>query len=129
MTVLYPVVLTKLNDGYLVDIPDFGVTTEGKDLAEAIYMARDALSLVAVDMQDDGKPLPESTAVKDVSVEDGQIVSLVDADLDAYRSRLNNRAVRKNVSIPEWMATLAEKQGISLSQTLQDALKERFSHA
>lgn len=129
MTVLYPVILTKLDDGYLVDIPDFNVTTEGKDLANAIYMARDALSIIAIDTQDDGKPLPKPTDVKDVHVDDGQIVSLVDADLDVYRSRLNNRAVRKNVSIPEWMATLAEKNGISLSQTLQDALKERFSHA
>lgn len=40
---VYPVILSKNGDGYFVTVPDFAVNTEGKDIADAIAMARDAI--------------------------------------------------------------------------------------
>ncbi len=47
-------------------------------------MARDAMGLVGIDMEDDGKPFPAPSQHVDCPA--GGIVSLVDVDLVAYRS-------------------------------------------
>ena len=56
---VYPVVLSKNGDGYFVTVPDFDVNTEGKDVADAIAMARDAIGLNILQLQDEEKVVPE----------------------------------------------------------------------
>jgi hypothetical protein len=55
-----------------------------------------------------------------------QVPSVVMYFLLAYRKKYNNRAVKKTLSIPEWLNEAASKAGINFSQTLQDALKEKL---
>ena len=55
------------------------------------------------------------------------LMSLVRVDTIAYRSLTDTRAVRKNVSIPAWMATRADKLGINCSKVLQDALRQQLA--
>lgn len=52
---VYPVILSKNGDGYFVTIPDFTVNTEGKDVADAIAMARNAIGLNVLQLEDDNK--------------------------------------------------------------------------
>ena len=47
---------------------------------------------------------------------------IIRIDTLAYRAATDTRAVRKNVSLPAWMAALAEKRGVNCSQVLQDGL-------
>lgn len=117
----YPIVISKENDGYYVDIPDFGIATQGDDIADAMSMARDAIGLMGIDMEDDGEvlPMPYSAAI-DASGDD--IVTLVDVDFAEYRKRVDNRAVKKNCTIPYWMSVEADKAGINYSRVLQDAI-------
>lgn len=49
---------------------------------------------------------------------------MIDIDLPAYRRSIDNRAVRKSVSMPAWMAYQADQRGINCSQVLQEALKQ-----
>ena len=50
---VYPIVLKKgSKDNYIVFIPDFNINTEGEDMATAIEMARDAIGIVGIDMED-----------------------------------------------------------------------------
>lgn len=104
-----------------VRIPDFDIATQGTDVADAIGMARDAIGLVGIDMEDDGKelPLPESTIEK---AEENDIVTLVDVDFAEYRRKHENRAVKKNCTIPSWLNEEAEKAGVNFSKVLQEAL-------
>ena len=51
----YPIVISKESDGYYVDIPDFKTATQGNDIADAMAMARDAIGLMGIDMEDDGE--------------------------------------------------------------------------
>ena len=39
---------------FLVYVPDMEIYTEGKDFADAIEMARDAIVLKGIDLEDDG---------------------------------------------------------------------------
>lgn len=119
----YPIVMTPDDSGYTVYIPDFDANTQGEDLADAIEMARDAISMMGIDMEDDKKPLPTPSEAKSVEVDTHDIVTLVDVDFDEYRRRHEMRYIRKNVTIPSWLNEVAERAGINFSFTLQEALK------
>lgn len=53
--VAYPVILKPDQEGYYVEIPDFDIATEGDTIAEAMEMARDAIGLMGIDMEDEKK--------------------------------------------------------------------------
>ena len=111
-------------NGFECRIPDFpGCVTSGATLEEACEMIEDAANLWACDIETDGRVIPSQTPYQDVTSEIGDIVQLVRVDTEAYRHLNVNRSVRKNVSLPAWMATMAERRGINCSQVLQDALK------
>jgi len=125
MKVVYPVVFTPLEEGgYMAYVPDLKINTSGKDLADAIYMARDAISLIGIDMEDDGDPLPEASM--EVPHEENEIVTFVDADLTEYRRSIEQKTVRRNVSLPSYLDAAANKAGINVSAVLQTALKQQL---
>ena len=51
-----------------------------------------------------------------------QFVSLIALDMDAYAAKFGNKAVKKTLTIPAWLNTFAEQNGISCSKVLQEAL-------
>lgn len=122
----YPIVLTPEERGFTVYIPDFNINTQGDDLTEAIEMARDAIGIMGIDMQDDEKILPIASAVRDIKCADGEIVSLVDVDFAEYRRKNEIRVVKKNCTLPSWLCYEAEKANINFSQVLQAALKREL---
>ena len=125
MTVVYPVVFTPLEEGgYLAYVPDLKINTHGEDLAQAILMARDAIGVIGLDIEDDGDPLPVPS--KSVPHQDNEIVSLVDVDLAAYRRAHDMRTVRRNVTLPSYLNERGEKAGLNFSQVLQEGLRQRL---
>ena len=53
-------------------------------------------------------------------------MSLVCCDTIEYRKLYNNKAVKKTLTIPAWLNTLAERADLNFSSVLQDALKLRL---
>ena len=126
----YPIVLTPDKVGYVVFIPDFNINTEGDTLTEAIEMARDAIGLMGIDMEDDKKALPEPTEIGSVVKEtENDIVTLVDVDFTEYRRQNDMRTVRRNVTLPSWLDFEAKKSGVNVSAILQKALKQELNLA
>ncbi len=123
----YPIVLTPDEKGYTVFIPDFNINTEGDSLTEAIEMARDAIGLMGIDMEDDGESIPPARSAKDIKPEKGEIVSLVDVDFTEYRRKSETKTVKKNCTLPSWLCYEAEKANINFSQLLQTALKKELN--
>ena len=117
----YPIVIKRTDDGYYVDIPDFETATQGSSVVDAIEMARDAIGLMGIDMEDDGKDLPKPYSCV-LQAENDDIVTLVDIDFTEYRRKVDNKAVKKNCTIPYWMSVEADKAGINYSRLLQDAI-------
>lgn len=126
---VYPIILTPDGNSFTVYIPDFDIYTQGNDLTEAIVMARDAIGLMGIDMQDDGKDLPAATDAKAVQAADGDLVTLVDVDFVEYRRKNDMKVVKKNCTIPSWLCYEAEKANINFSQVLQAALKRELNIA
>ena len=123
----YPIVLTPDQVGYVVYVPDFGINTEGDTLTEAIEMARDAIGLMGIDMEDDNEALPIPTPIGSVEKTTADdIVSLVDVDFAEYRRQNDLRTVRRNVTLPSWLDAAAAKSGVNVSAILQRALKQEL---
>ncbi len=121
---VYPIIITPPEQGekdYLVYVPDFDINTEGTSLDDALFMARDAIGLVGICMEDDGKQIPEPAALKP-ECEYDQLVALIDIDFAAYREKNDNRCIRKNCTIPAWLDKKATAQGVNFSAVLQKAL-------
>lgn len=129
MKVIYPVIIIPTNkNDFFVQIPDMDIATQGESIENAIDMARDAISLMAVDMLEEGKELPDASKLSDFNPkEENAILTLVDADITAYKRMLDKRAVRKNVTIPSWLNEAAEAQHINFSAVLQSALMEKLN--
>lgn len=127
MKKVYPALLTTSESGKcFIRVPDVsGCATSGKTIEEALENIRDALAGCLCVLEDVGQPLPVPSAPSAI-VEDGATIALVDVDLLKYRQETDTRAVRKNVSLPAWMSTMADKQGINCSQLLQKALKKEL---
>ena len=124
----YPVVMTQGKEFVVVFIPDFNINTQGKDIPDAIEMARDAIGLMGIDMQDEGEALPNASSLANVQAEapSGGIVSLVDVDFAEYRRKNDMRAVKKNCTIPSWLNFEAERAGVNFSADLQAALNKEL---
>ena len=63
---VYPIILTKGAEHIVVYIPDFNINTQGKDIVDAIEMARDAIGIMGIDMEDDGETLPQGTELNEI---------------------------------------------------------------
>ena len=127
MKVAYPIVLEKGQECVAVYVPDFDINTQGKDYADAIYMARDAIGLVGIDMEDDGEEIPRpSDPEKVVAAHPGAIVAMADVDFVAYRRKDEMRTVRRNVTLPKWLNYEADQAGLNVSAVLQEALKREL---
>ena len=127
MKAAYPILMRKGAAHIVVDIPDFGISTQGTDYADAMEMARDAIGLVGIDMEDDQEPLPLPSDLSSLSKEhETDVITLVDVDFTEYRRRNDLRTVRRNVSLPSWLNAEAERAGINVSALLQAALKQEL---
>ena len=126
MTKVYPIILTPAACGFVVSVPDLDIDTQGKDIAEAIFMARDAIGLWAICEQDDGREIPEPSA-SEPEHEVGELISWVDIDFDRYRLMSDMSTVRMNITLPKYLKALGDQAGINFSQELQSRLKERLN--
>ena len=132
MRQVYPVIFTPLNDKkdtVLIEVPDWEILTEGYGMADAVKMARDAIGLKGITYEDKEKKFPEASSINEIDTskgifaEDGEgYVSFVDIDFTEYRRRVDNKTVRRNVTLPNWLNQEAEKAHINVSRVLQEAL-------
>ena len=120
---VYPAVFHPNEDGsFTITYPDLpGCISEGKSLAKALYMAQSALTQWMEYLTDKAQEIPPASKLQDISIDSGEFVNLVRADVK------DGRAVKRTVSIPKWMDDKVSEAGLSLSRVLQDALKDRLN--
>ena len=123
MEYVYPAVFHPNEDGsYTITYPDLpGCISEGKSLADAVYMSQSALVQWIAYLTDKNLDIPDASPLDSIKPGDGEFVNLVFAGVK------DSRAVRRTVSIPKWMDEKVSASGISLSRVLQDALSAKFT--
>ena len=136
MKQVYPTFIVNTNDGsehsFLVCVPDMEIFTEGASFADAIEMARDAIGLAGISMEDNKEDLPapsdQNAAIEKVKLYTEEIdfskgvLTYVDVDFSEYRKKIDTKTVRRNVALPSWLNYEAEHAGINVSRVLQEAL-------
>lgn len=126
MKLIYPACFYPSDEGgYTVVFPDLpGCITEGDTLSDAVDMAIDSASGWLLDTVDNSEPIPQSSHIKNITPDDYKngFVSLISVDLDEYSKKLGNKAIKKTLTIPAWLNSIAEKENLNFSQVLQNAL-------
>lgn len=118
----YPAVFTFEDNQYWVEFIDLkGCFSSGTTLPEAMEKSKEAMGLFLEDLIE----FPNCTTdIKNIKLKDNQIISFVSVDLAEHRNKYSNKSVKKTLSIPAWLNTLAEKENVNFSQILQKALKD-----
>ena len=123
-TLAYPVILIPAEEGrYSVEVPDLKIHTQGESIEDALFMAKDAIEMMGVYLQDVGEPIPDPSDINTIRKGKDDIKTLVLVNVDEYRRATEKKMVRKVLSIPSWLNFEAEKEGINFSAMLQEALK------
>ncbi len=140
MKVTYPVIFTEVETNILIEVPDLGILSEANEegkkkgsIADAIMMARDAIGISCIEAEDQGSEIVCASKISEIDISKGvffeagkSFVSLVDVDLVTYRRMLDNKTVRRNVTLPNWLNHEAEKAKVNVSKVLQEALMTKL---
>ncbi len=130
MKMVYPACFYKEKDeSYSVEIPDLlGCCTQGRTLAEAIEMAEDAALGWLLTAIEEEEEIPEASDIDSIELEEKNgFKTLLLLDIDQYTEKYGTKkAVKKTLTIPEWLNKRAERIGINFSQTLQEALLSKI---
>ena len=127
----YPAVFHIADEGgFWVSFPDLPeCLTEGNSMEQAYEMAVDALGLALSYMEDNQEPIPSASTPQNISVEEDSFLVVIEFDMLAYKKRNNAKAVKKTLSIPEWLNESAMEMGVNFSQVLQEALIQKVSQS
>ena len=125
----YPAIFTpEGNDVYSVLFPDLeGCYTFGDSLINSMEMAQDALALVLFCHEIENRPIPTPSNVNDIATKENEFVSLIMCDTVEYQKIHNKRAVKKTLTIPEWLNEAASAANLNFSQVLQEALLKKLN--
>lgn len=121
----YPAIFHKEAGTYWVEFPDLpGCQTVGESIGEVMEEAQEALGLYLASLIEDEEEINPASDIKSIAAEDDSFTSLVACDLTQYVR--STKAVKKTLTIPDWLNNMAEKNSINFSQTLQKALMEKL---
>lgn len=133
MKLAYPAIFTfcKEDNSYSVEFPDLpGCISGGYSLVEAIEMGTDAASGWVLGEIEEGNKIPKASDIKDIKPESpDSFVNLIVLDMDSYSEKYSEKSVRKNVTLPQWVNSLGERNNANFSHILQEALIEKFAMA
>lgn len=125
---IYPAIFTKEGAFYTVCFPDLeGCYTQGDSLQDAYEMASDVLCLTLYNLEEEKASIPPASETSAIKTGKDEFVSLVACDTLEYRQYYDNKAVKKTLTIPAWLNTMSEREGINFSAVLQAALKRELN--
>ncbi|CAM4358919.1 type II toxin-antitoxin system HicB family antitoxin [Bacillus manliponensis] len=121
--------------GYSVSFPDLpGCHSQGETIHEAIQNAQDAVGSIIHSMEMDGHYIPNPTPPEQIVLDNDlyediskKIMVQINVHMPLYRKAINNKAIKKTLTIPQWLNEAAVKENLNFSQILQDALREQLN--
>lgn len=110
-------------DGISIEFPDLpGCLPCADTMEEALKNAHEALGIHLWGLEQDGEKIPEPTQIQNITLEKNQVPAVIEVFMPAFRDKLNNRFVKKTLSLPAWLADMADKDGVNCSKVFQNAL-------
>jgi predicted RNase H-like HicB family nuclease len=123
---VYPAIFHQEDDAVWAEFPDLpGCQTFGDNVEECILSAQEALGAYAESVIERDIKLAESSDVRSLKTDDANsFVMPIYCDLKNYSK--DTKAVKKTLTIPQWLNDRAMKYNINFSETLQNALIEKL---
>lgn len=134
---IYPACFFEEDNGYSLIFPDLNYLSAcGSTLQEAMEMAVDCLAGFLFSARIDGEDIPKPSDIENIDVKKkskelgfeskSDFVNLISVDVEEYAKTHFNRAVKKTLTIPEWLNEEAISKKINFSKVLQEALIEKL---
>lgn len=125
---IYPAIFDYAADGISIEFPDLpGCLSCADTDEEALYMAKDVLGLWMDYMEKDNEDIPEPTSLLDIELKDNQKSVLIEVWMPTIRKAINNKSVKKTLTIPQWLDIMAKEEDLNFSYILQEALKKELN--
>ena len=130
MKLAYPAIITycEEDNSYNVEFPDLkGCVSGGFSLIEAIEMGIDAASGWILTEIEEGNTVPKASEPRKIKLpDDKSFINMLILDMDSYTEKYSSKCVRKNITLPKWVNTRAEKNNVNFSQLLQNTIVEKY---
>ena len=139
MLSIYPACFFKEDNGYSVIFPDLNyLATQGDTLEDAVAMSVDCLAGYLYTAKMDNEKFPKASKLSDINIDrlsdelditgtyTDAFTNMVSVDVKAYAKEHFDKSVRKTLTIPAWLNTAAQEEGINFSKTLQEALMSKL---
>lgn len=123
----YPAIFHHAEEGgFWITFPDFPeCMSQGDNMEQAYEMAVDALGLALTSRIAEKLDIPKPSEPYTIVTENDEICVVIEFDMLAYKKRTNSKAVKKTLTIPEWLNEEATALGLNFSQILQEALMQK----
>jgi len=122
---IYPAILTYADDGISIEFPDLpGCLPCADTTEEAFRNAKEAMALHLYTSEQDNEILPEPTSIQKIKTDSNQTVTLIEVWMPIFRDAIENRSIKKTLTLPKWLNDAAEQNHVNFSQVLQDGLKK-----
>ena len=126
--VFYPVIFHIEEKGYSTFVPDLdGCFSQGDDMSQAVAMTQEAIGLMLEEYLEKSEELPKPSKIEKIKKDKNDFVVMVEFDPVKYLEQNSNKAVKKTLTIPNWLNAIAEKNKINFSQILQKAIRQELN--
>lgn len=121
----YPAFFHAENGGYWAEFPDLpGCFAQGESIEQAVAETSDALGAYLASEMERGVSFAAPGDIRRMHADGNDFVSIVTAGPAAYQKR--TKAIKKTLTIPEWLNDAAEARHINFSSVLQQALIQQL---
>ena len=126
---VYPALFSSADDdGISIEFPDLpGCFSCADTDEEALYMAEDVLGLWMLELEEDNEEIPAPTNLRDIEVGENQKTALISVWMPTVRKAINNKSIKKTLTIPQWLDIMAREKDINFSYILQEGLKKELN--
>ena len=124
---IYPAIFDYAADGISIEFPDLpGCLPCAHDTEDALKNAKEALGLHLYSIEKDNDEIPEPTQVDHLQLKKNQAAVLIEVWMPTIRESIENRSIKKTLTLPKWLNDLAEREKVNFSHILQTALKSHL---
>ena len=125
---VYPAIIEQTDENYCLYFPDLpGCVASGDTVEKVVELAQSAAQEYLWELEHDDEEIPAATPTKSLSLNDGDAICIIDVAMFVIRAKMDNRTVKKTLTIPWHLNELAEAKRINFSRVLREALQAKLS--
>ncbi|WP_288327661.1 type II toxin-antitoxin system HicB family antitoxin [uncultured Clostridium sp.] len=116
------------NQGYSVSFCDLNIKIETKtnDIPIAIKQAKELLQMELWEREEREKNIPIAKKPEEIETKKGEFLYPISVYMPDVRLKMNQKAVKKTLTLPYWLNVIAEEEKVNFSDLLQNAIKKQL---